>query len=204
MSKPKHLTTAAAETERRLSYFIDVIGRSGFQGGYQWAFRQLDGSWKIWRSGIGEASAPTMTPTRSSIGSRSNCKVQPSAEMAVAVTALDDCRPELRGALMMSRKRLPDRRHSEILELELHGLRYTASFSRFADGGVAEIFLQNHKPGSQSDANARDAAVAASLALQFGCPLETLQHAVLRDSTGRPSTPLGAAIDAITGRGDGK
>jgi hypothetical protein len=33
---------------------------------------------------------------------------------------------------MMSRKRLPDRRHSEILELELHGLRNTASFSRFA------------------------------------------------------------------------
>ena len=104
----------------------------------------------------------------------------------------------------MSRKRLPDRRHSQILELELHGLRYTASFSRFADGGVAEVFLQNHKPGSQSDANARDAAVAASLALQFGCPLETLQHAVLRDSSGRPSTPLGAAIDAIAGQGNGK
>ena len=99
---------------------------------------------------------------------------------------------------MMSRKRLPDRRHSEILELELHGLRYTASFSRFADGGVAEVFLQNHKPGSQSDANARDAAVAASLALQHGCPLETLQRAVLRDPQGCASTPLGAAIDHIT------
>ena len=31
--------------------------------------------------------------------------------------------------------------------------------------GVAEAFLQNHKLGSQSDAIARDAAVAASLAL---------------------------------------
>ena len=98
---------------------------------------------------------------------------------------------------MMSRKHLPDRRRSEILELELHGLRYTASFSCFADGGVAEVFLQNHKPGSQSDANARDAAVAASLALQFGCPLETLQRAVLRDENGNASTPLGAALDLI-------
>jgi ribonucleoside-diphosphate reductase alpha chain len=97
----------------------------------------------------------------------------------------------------MSRKRLLDRRHSEVLELKLHGLRHTASFSRFADGGVAEVFLQNHKPGSQSDANARDAAVAASLALQFGCPLETLQRAVLRDENGNASTPLGAALDCI-------
>jgi hypothetical protein len=39
--------------------------------------------------------------------------------------------------------------------------------------------------------------VAASLALQHGCPLETLQRALLRDSHGRPSTPLGAAVDII-------
>ena len=83
MSKQKTLATAPAKIARQLSYSIDVIGRSGFQGGYQWAFRQLDGSWKIWRSGVGEASEPTMTPTRSSIGSRSNCNAAPSAEMAV-------------------------------------------------------------------------------------------------------------------------
>ena len=65
--------------------------------------------------------------------------------------------------------------------------------------GFEEVFLQNHKPGSQSDSNARDAAVAASLALQFGCPLEVLQRALLRDSRGRPSTPLGAALDKIGG-----
>ena len=47
MSKQKTLATASAKIARRLGYFIDVIGRSGFQGGYQWAFRQLDGSWKI-------------------------------------------------------------------------------------------------------------------------------------------------------------
>ena len=51
--------------------------------------------------------------------------------------------------------------------------------------------------GWHPDANARDAAVAASLALQFGCPLETLQRAVLRDENGNASTPLGAAIDLI-------
>src|SRR5262245_54322208 len=98
---------------------------------------------------------------------------------------------------MASRQRLSDRRASITFELELGGLRYTATVSRFADRRIGEVFLQNHKPGSQSDANARDAAVAASLALQHGCPLEVLRRALLRDAHGRPSTPLGAALDRI-------
>jgi hypothetical protein len=97
---------------------------------------------------------------------------------------------------MTARARLPNRRLAETFELEVAGLRYTATIGRH-DGRVLEVFLQNHKPGSQSDSNARDAAVAASLALQFGCPLEVLQRALLRDSRGNPSTPLGAALDAI-------
>jgi ribonucleoside-diphosphate reductase alpha chain len=98
---------------------------------------------------------------------------------------------------MTARRRLENRRAALSFELEVAGLRYTATVGRFPDGRIAEVFLQNHKPGSQSDSNARDAAVAASLALQFGCPLEVLQRALLRDAQGRPSTPLGAAIDAI-------
>jgi hypothetical protein len=97
----------------------------------------------------------------------------------------------------MTRERLPHRRSSTVFEFELRGLHFTASYSCFEDGRVAEIFLQNHKPSSQSDSNARDAAVAASLALQFGCPLQALQRAVLREEDGSASTPLGAAIDLI-------
>jgi len=97
----------------------------------------------------------------------------------------------------MTRRRLDDRRQCLAFELEATGLRYTCTIGLFSDGTIGEVFLQNHKPGSASDANARDAAVAASLALQFGCPIETLQRALLRDSHGRPSTPLGAAIDII-------
>ena len=97
---------------------------------------------------------------------------------------------------MTTRERLPNRRHSASLNLELHGLQYTVTFSRFADDRIAEVFLQNHKPGSQSNSNARDAAVAASLALQFGCPLDVLRRALLRV----PSTPLGAALDLLAER----
>jgi hypothetical protein len=98
---------------------------------------------------------------------------------------------------MQRRERLPNRRHSETFNLECNGLAYTATISRFADGRLAEIFLTNHKAGSQADANARDSAVVASLALQHGVPLDVIRRALLRDSHGRPSTPLGAALDII-------
>jgi hypothetical protein len=98
---------------------------------------------------------------------------------------------------MMARRELPNRRDSETFSFEVVGLRYTCTFSKFASGEVAELFLQNSKPSSQSDTNARDSAVAASLALQFGCPLETLKGAVLRNSHNEAASPLGAAIDRI-------
>ena len=44
--------------------------------------------------------------------------------------------------------------------------------------------------------------IAASLALQFGCPLETLQRALLRDAHGNASTPLGASLD-LTAENEG-
>jgi hypothetical protein len=97
----------------------------------------------------------------------------------------------------MTRENLPNRRFSLTFDFEFRGLRYACTFSHFADGRPAEIFLSNHKAGSSADTNCRDAAVAASLALQFGCPLETLRGAVLRDSNGTVASPLGQALDQI-------
>jgi hypothetical protein len=65
---------------------------------------------------------------------------------------------------------------------------------------VGEVFIQNTKPGSTSDCYMRDAAICASLALQFGCPPEVLRRALLRDPHGSPSTPLGRALDIIAER----
>jgi hypothetical protein len=82
-------------------------------------------------------------------------------------------------------------------EVESSGLKYAYTFSRFPDGKIGEIFISNHRAGSQADAYARESAIASSLALQFGCPLETLRGALLRDSHGKPQTPLGVALDLI-------
>jgi ribonucleoside-diphosphate reductase alpha chain len=98
---------------------------------------------------------------------------------------------------MIDRQRLPDRRESISFSFELNGLSYHATCSRFPDGGVGEIFLRNHRVGSHADIAACDAAIAGSLALQFGCPLETLQQALGRDSRGQPAGPLGHAINLI-------
>ena len=43
---------------------------------------------------------------------------------------------------MTARERLRNRRRSETFAFELHGLQYVASFSRFFDGPVAEVFLR--------------------------------------------------------------
>jgi ribonucleoside-diphosphate reductase alpha chain len=98
---------------------------------------------------------------------------------------------------MSARKRLPHRRGSINFGIESLGLRFTVTISRFADGALAEVFLDNHKAGSAAGILASDGAVAASLALQFGCPLEVLRRALSRDAHGRATGPLGAALDLL-------
>ena len=95
------------------------------------------------------------------------------------------------------RLRLPNRRRSANFEFEHNNIRYFVTYSYFAGGGVGEIFIGNHKAGSHLDACVRDLGVAASLALQFGCPLDTLRGALLRNADGTPATALGAALDLI-------
>jgi len=105
------------------------------------------------------------------------------------------------GISSAKRSRLPPRRASETFGFEVGGLHYYGTISRFPeDGCVAEVFLSNNKSGSHADANARDAAVAASLAFQFGCPLDVLRNALLRDLQGRAATPLGVALDLVAKR----
>jgi hypothetical protein len=98
---------------------------------------------------------------------------------------------------VIKRERLPSRRLSETFDFECAGLRYTCTFGRFRDGRVAEIFLSNHKSNSAADTAARDAAIVASIALQFGANVETIRRALCRDSRGHASGPLGAALDIL-------
>jgi ribonucleoside-diphosphate reductase alpha chain len=95
------------------------------------------------------------------------------------------------------RERLPNRRLSATFDLDCEGLAYTATVSTFADGRLAEIFLRGAKASSGADAAAKDSAVVGSIALQYGVPLDVIRHALLRDTQGRASSPLGAALDRM-------
>jgi len=97
----------------------------------------------------------------------------------------------------MTRQRLPNRRLAETFELEVGGLRYVVSIGRFADGALAEVFISNGKAGSDSDTAARDSAVVASIALQYGVPLEVICHALMRNRDGSACGPLSAALDLL-------
>jgi hypothetical protein len=102
---------------------------------------------------------------------------------------------------MGERQRLSNRRASETFDLEVNGLRYVASIGRYADGRVGEIFLNNHKSNSAADTNARDSAIVCSIALQWGADVEVIRKALCRDSQGRASGPLGAALDILVAEG---
>ena len=95
------------------------------------------------------------------------------------------------------RRKLPQRRRSVTFSFECAGLAYTATASWFEDGALGEVFLGNHRADSHADACAKDAAILASLGLQYGVPLAVLRKSLLRDSQNRPSTPMGCALDIL-------
>jgi hypothetical protein len=97
----------------------------------------------------------------------------------------------------MARERLPNRRGSITFNFEHRGLGYTCSYSRFADGRVAEVFLTNHKVASGVDVDARDAAIILSFALQHGADISAIGKALCRDPRGHPSGVMGAVVDLL-------
>ena len=96
-----------------------------------------------------------------------------------------------------SRKRLRNRRASTTFDIEVAGLHYRATISRFPDGGLAEVFVSNHKAGNASDVAARDAGILVSLCLQYGCSVETIARALSRNTDGSASGVIGAVLDKI-------
>ncbi|MDB5616592.1 hypothetical protein [Tardiphaga sp.] len=99
---------------------------------------------------------------------------------------------------LRTRNILPHRRASQTIEFVLDGSRYQMTVGSFPDGSVGEIFLNADRADSLLDVLASDAAILASLALQYGCPLDAILHAVKRDGRGVPASPIGAALDRIT------
>jgi hypothetical protein len=101
-----------------------------------------------------------------------------------------------------SRHTLPQRRHCETFDLH-HGNQNSlfavtlGYYGERGEGGIGEVFISGAKAGSEVGAVARDGAVLLSIAIQFGVPLETIQHALTREANGAPSTIIGEVVDRL-------
>jgi hypothetical protein len=96
---------------------------------------------------------------------------------------------------MSERQRLPNRRACETFALQCGPHRYVATISFFpGTDRLAEIFIGNGRAG---DTAAKDAAVVASIALQYGVPHDVLRRALMRDAQGGACGPLAVALDRL-------
>src|ERR1700722_12617200 len=98
------------------------------------------------------------------------------------------------------RQRLPNRRLHWLYRFECDGQIYTGGIGRFDDGRIAEIFINGSKVVTAAETNAQDAALVASLALQHGCPIETIRHALARPGGG--AGPLATLLDEVESQRD--
>lgn len=107
---------------------------------------------------------------------------------------------------MSERAVLPTRRESDRIKFEFSGIKYYGTVGFNPAGDICEVFLQAGRVGSGIEAIARDTAVAASLAFQYGCPVDVMRNAMTRldaspGQRGEPAGPLGKFLDLVSGGG---
>jgi hypothetical protein len=97
-----------------------------------------------------------------------------------------------------ARNRLPDRRNAVTTTFHRDGASFEMTVGYYPDGRVGEVFLNADRANSLLDFLMSDAAILASLALQYGAPLDEIMHALKRDARGVAASPIGAALDQIS------
>jgi len=99
----------------------------------------------------------------------------------------------------MTRELLPERRRSETFDLPFGGLTdpHTVTVGYYDDGRPGEVFITGGKSGEQIEAIARDCAILLSMCLQHGVSLDTVRHALTRDSRDAAMSIVGAVVDQL-------
>jgi hypothetical protein len=85
------------------------------------------------------------------------------------------------------------------------GFKYHLTAGFYPDGTLGECFINTTKISVPLEALARDAAVAISIALQYGAPINVLRDAMTKGADGKhPSSPMGAVCNILAGLTDTK
>lgn len=97
------------------------------------------------------------------------------------------------------REMLPQRRRSITFTLQWKGLKapHLITVGHYDDGRIGEVFIGGGKSGEEVEAIARDGAVLLSIALQMGADLDSIVHALTRDSQNQPLSVVGAVVDQL-------
>ena len=103
----------------------------------------------------------------------------------------------------MPRKRLPDRRQCETLDLWHGGQRYHLGIGEYNDGSPGEAFVRGAKPGSDTDLLCDDIGVLISRLLQHGDSPAALAAGIGRLGNGDPASVIGAIVDALAAKAVG-
>lgn len=98
---------------------------------------------------------------------------------------------------MTNRQRLPNRRLSKTVTYERDGHHFRVAAGFYRAGEIGEVFMNAGKTNSTLDGLTSDAAILISFALQHGCTLDELRHAIKRDGTGRAASLIGEALDRL-------
>jgi hypothetical protein len=97
------------------------------------------------------------------------------------------------------RRKLKERRPTDTVDyVHNHKFTFKVSFGRFeSGGGLAEVFVNPVKTGTELDAIMHDASIAISRALQHGDTLDDLRAGMKRNGAGEASSPIGGILDHI-------
>ena len=119
---------------------------------------------------------------------------------------IDATQQEAKPLAWGERKRLPQRHTSGRLSFEARRdgaepSKFEAGIGFYNDFTIGEAFLDSGKAGTEVAVIADEAAILFSLALQHGCPIETIRKAMPRTNDGRPEGAIGTLCDLLKKEG---
>jgi hypothetical protein len=100
------------------------------------------------------------------------------------------------------RQRLPNRRNNEILDTRFRGQCFRIAFTRWQDGGIAEVFVDPYKVASDAAEDSRDVGLVLSVGLQHNVPIEAMRGSVSRECD-LPTSLSGHILDLLAAECEG-
>jgi ribonucleoside-diphosphate reductase alpha chain len=105
---------------------------------------------------------------------RDGCKLSQPLSSKKAAEEKNDGKIAQRAPLPLKRKKLPSRREGITQEARVGGQKVYLRTGEYEDGSLGEIFIDMHKEGAAYRSIMNCFAIAISLGLQYGVPLEEL------------------------------